>query len=108
MPANSEKSARGRGRPFEKGKSGNPSGRPKQTQEQKDALAMIRELAPIAVERLRDIITDKHVKADTQLKAIEIILERTYGRPTAGGNLGEDKNAPIYELLERLERECDV
>lgn len=83
MAANSEKTARGRGRPFEKGKSGNPRGRPKQTQEQKDALAMIRDLAPEAVERLREIIRDNNVRVEARLKAIEIILERTYGRAYA-------------------------
>ena len=80
MAANSTKSARGPGRPFEKGKSGNPSGRPKRTQEQKDALEIIRSLTPLAVERLREIITNDNIKVDAQLRAIEIILDRTYGK----------------------------
>lgn len=83
MAANSGKTARGRGRPFEKGKSGNPNGRPKQTQEQKDALAMIRSLAPEAAERLRAIIEDPEAKPDVQLRAIDIVLERTYGKAAA-------------------------
>lgn len=80
MAANSEGRGRGMGRPFEKGKSGNPKGRPKQTQEQKDALAMIRSLAPEAVQRLKDILHDPKCKPDLLLKAIEIVLERTYGK----------------------------
>ena len=83
MAANSEKSARGRGRPFEKGKSGNPKGRPKKTQEEKDALAMIKSLAPKAADRLREIIESNECRVDLQLKAIEIILERTYGKSYA-------------------------
>ena len=83
MAGISEKPKRGRGRPFEKGTSGNPSGRPKQTQEQKDALAMIRDLSPEAAERLREIIRDKHTRPETALKAIEIIFERTYGKAYA-------------------------
>ena len=80
MAGNSGKTVKSRGRPFEKGKSGNPNGRPKQTQDQRDALAMIRSLAPEAVERLTEIIRDPSVRVDARLRAIEIILERTYGR----------------------------
>ena len=105
MAANSEKTARGRGRPFEKGKSGNPNGRPKQTQEEKDALAMIRELAPTAAEKLKEILLDKGTKHETALKAIEIVLERTYGKPVAydpaSGNV---TNALLQSLIE-LERQ---
>ena len=41
---------------------------------------MIRSLAPEAVERLTEIIRDPTVKVDSRLRAIEIILERTYGK----------------------------
>lgn len=95
MAANSEKTVRGRGRPFEKGKSGNPKGRPKQTQEEKDALAMIRSLAPEAAERLRDILHDPKVRADTLLRAIEIVLERTYGKAYAN----ESTNAEPVKVI---------
>ena len=81
MAANSTKTARGPGRPFEKGKSGNPKGRPKQTQEQKDALKMIRDLAPLAADKLREIIQNPDAKIPDQLRAIEMILDRAYGKP---------------------------
>ena len=83
MAANSEKTARGRGRPFQKGQSGNPKGRPKQTQEQKDALSMIKALAPEAAEKLREIMQSPDVRTADQLRAIEIILDRTYGKAYA-------------------------
>ena len=98
MAAISEKSARGRGRPFEKGKSGNPRGRPKQTQEQKDALAMIRDLAPEAAARLREIICNPEVKVSDQLRAIEIVFDRAFGKETYSG-------APNELLLSLLELE---
>ena len=81
MAENSKKTAPGR--PFKKGQSGNPGGRPKRTQEQKDALQMIRDLAPEAAERLRDILHDPGVKPGDLLRAIEIIFDRAFGKETA-------------------------
>lgn len=106
MAANSGKTARGHGRPFQKGQSGNPSGRPKQTQEQKDALAMIKELAPVAVEWLREVLTNEKTKPEIRLRAIEMVLDRAYGKPVAREQTVG--NEPIIELLRRLDGECDV
>lgn len=104
MAANSGKTARGR--PFQKGQSGNPSGRPKQTQEQKDALAMIKELAPVAVEWLREVLTNEKTKPEIRLRAIEMVLDRAYGKPVAREQTVG--NEPIIELLRRIDGECDV
>ena len=104
MAANSGKTARGR--PFQKGQSGNPSGRPKQTQEQKDALAMIKELAPVAVEWLREVLTNEKTKPEIRLRAIEMVLDRAYGKPVARDQTVG--NEPIIELLRRIDGECDV
>ena len=86
MAAISEKKRRGPGRPFEKGKSGNPRGRPKQTQEQKDALQMIRDLAPEAAAKLRDLLHDEKTKPSDALRAIEMIFDRAFGKETASGD----------------------
>lgn len=104
MAAISGKTARGR--PFQKGQSGNPSGRPKQTQEQKDALAMIKDLAPVAVEWLREVLTNEKTKPEIRLRAIEMVLDRAYGKPVAREQTVG--NEPIIELLRRIDGECDV
>ena len=86
MVENSGKTTRkggNHGNGFKPGKSGNPGGRPKKTQEQKDALQMIRDLAPLAAQKLRDIIEAHDVRAADQLRAIEIILDRAYGNAYA-------------------------
>lgn len=67
---------------FQKGESGNPGGRPKQTTEQKDALEKIRSLCPKAVEEMEKILTSPKAGASLKLEVIKMILERTYGKPS--------------------------
>ncbi len=77
MPENRSKTGR-----FTKGQSGNPKGRPKQTAEQKDALEMIRGISPKAARLLDSVIDDKSAPLSLRIKAVEIVLDRTYGKPT--------------------------
>lgn len=100
MAGNSEKTARGRGRPFQKGQSGNPKGRPKQTQEQKDALQMIKDLAPEAAAKLRDILYDERTKPNDLLRAIELIFDRAFGK----GEIGDKQGSELLLALIELER----
>lgn len=75
MAANSGKTAsRGRGRPFEKGKSGNPSGRPKKPPE-------LRELADKSLAEIKKIINttqNEKIKADL----CKWLYEMQYGKAT--------------------------
>lgn len=76
------------GRPFEKGKSGNISGRPKADP---SVIARLRELTPMAVEKLATIaMDDKHKQ---QFAAVESILNRVLGMPKQPIGLEDDTDS---------------
>ena len=87
-----------KGTRFQPGQSGNPSGRPKRTKEEKDALNEVRKLAPKAAQRLAKILEDETVSRAILLKAIEIVFDRTYGRPESSV-----KVTSVQETLEESE-----
>ena len=66
---------------FKPGQSGNPSGRPKRTKEEKDGLEEIRKLAPGVADRMVALLDSPKVPAIAKVRILEIILERTYGKP---------------------------
>ena len=57
--------------------------RPKQTEEEKDALAEIRKLAPGVAAKMTEMLNAPKVPAIAKVRILEIILERTYGKPEA-------------------------
>lgn len=82
MPAgNSTKSEekRVRGRPFEKGKSGNPSGRPKKDP---TVTAILTAGGKPAAEYMVELVKDPEAKAADRQRAAEYILDRLLGKAT--------------------------
>ena len=75
---------------FLPGQSGNPGGRPKKTDEEKDALEEIRKLAPGVAERMEKLLDNPKVPAIAKVRILEIILERTYGKPETAIRLNAD------------------
>ena len=65
--------------PFEKGKFGNPGGRPKVVGE---VQTLAREYSEEAISALRDIIRDKKAPPAARCVAANSILDRGYGRPS--------------------------
>lgn len=81
------KRKRGKGRPFEKGKSGNPSGRPKKPKE-------LRELADKSLEEIKNIIEtteSERVKADLCKWLYEMQYGKATQRQEVDGNISTDK-----------------
>ena len=76
MAANSRKSA---GRPFEKGQSGNPSGRPKKTKEELDLVAACKAKTPAALAVIESIM-NKGENERNRITAAIAIIERGYGK----------------------------
>lgn len=65
---------------FKKGVVQNPSGRPKQTEAEKKALADLRKLAPQAVKAIKEILLSSDDEK-LKMRAAEIVLDRVYGKP---------------------------
>lgn len=95
MAGNSNKNSnKAWGKPFEKGKSGNPSGRPKMSE---DAKAMLKAATSDAVKLLVDTLNNPEEKTETRVRCAETVLDRVYGKANQPIDLGGE--VPKIEIV---------
>ena len=80
----------GKGRPFAKGVSGNPGGRPKVLG---DVQELARQKSPEAIETLSKIMRDEKAAPAARVAAANALLDRGFGKPTQ----------PISQTLARVD-----
>lgn len=91
---------------FLPGHSGNPSGRPRRLETEAETLSAICGLAPVAVQRLTEILQDSTVKPEVALKAVEIVFTRILGQEMTRDQLKDLEVTPanIADYLKRERR----
>lgn len=68
-----------RGKPFQPGKTGNPGGRPKKTEEERTLEAMCKEKTPEALATILTIMTGG-TNERAQLSAAQYVIDRGWGK----------------------------
>src|SRR5262249_28380790 len=87
------------GRPFQKGQSGNPGGRPKEIAEVKE---LARQHVPAAIEVLASIMNNTKASDAARVSAASALLDRAYGKPQ------QHIDAEIGSYVARLPRPYDT
>jgi len=90
---------------FAAGSSGNPAGRPKRTDQEREIIESMGTLVPQAITIIRDMLGDKDVPAYLRIRAAEIVFERVAGKPMTGLELDRyEDNQRIEEMFGNMFR----
>src|SRR4030088_2946068 len=100
LAESSDTSARGRrgsGRPFAKGTSGNPGGRPKEAVHVKE---LAREHTVAAVKTLAEIMGNTEEPAAARARAAEALLNRAWATPESTANVNLSREPTTEQLIQ--------
>lgn len=89
-----------RGRPFEKGRSGNPGGRPKVAAEVRE---LARQYTDVAIKALTDIMQDEKSPPAARVSAATVLLDRAYGRAPQDLTVKGSIEQHIIDLVRQLD-----
>jgi len=89
--------AKPRGKPFQKGQSGNPGGRPKEVAEVRE---LARQYTEEAVDTLATIMRNGKEPAAARVRAAESILDRGYGKASQPID-GDGDGGPLQIIIRR-------
>jgi hypothetical protein len=90
-----------RGGSFKPGKSGNPGGRPKISE---DILAMCRAASPRAISELLAVFDDEQARPGDKIRASEAILNRAWGTPTQSVELSGAEGKALEILIKYADK----
>jgi len=86
------------GRPFQPGQSGNPGGRKRLPEEFKQ---LARSNSELALKAVIEIVKNPKSKDSDKIRAAEIIMDRGWGKPVQGFDIGvrNDTENPVIEII---------
>lgn len=89
---------------FVKGRSGNPSGRPKiLLPDGRSLLDLAREHTQDAVQTLVEVMIDKDAPPPARVSAASAILDRGWGKPKQDIDVGDRLGNILEDILERVD-----
>ena len=105
-----------RGRPFARGRSGNPGGRPADPTKSRerperydaDVRKLAREHGPDAIKKLKDIMDNASAPFSAQIMAANSLLDRGFGRPaqtveaTLNATIARAEISPLESIASRI------
>ena len=98
------------------GQSANPSGRPKQTPQERDFITLCKDNSDKAMEAVLEILADRKARPADRLRAAEFLSDRAFGKPVtrdvlvnlSGNDPAKMTDAQLLELIQAAENVTQI